>query len=157
MLHEFLTSNRAELIARCENKSVARAGIRDSGSEDDEGIPKFLDQLVETLRREHASPQPDAPHAAAPAPTEIGIHAAQHGADLLRRGYTVDQVVHDYGNVCQSVTELAIERNVPMGTHEFRTLNRCLDNAIADAVSAFARGGQQTEVDPILRTSAQAG
>ena len=31
-----------------------------------------------------------------------------------------------------------------MGTREFRTLNRCLDNAIAEAVTAFARGRQQT-------------
>jgi hypothetical protein len=62
-----------------------------------------------------------------------------HGAELLRRGYSVDQVVHDYGDVCQAVTELAVEQNALIAADEFRTLNRCLDNAIADAVTAFGR------------------
>ena len=65
-----------------------------------------------------------------------------HGADLLRLGYTVDQVVHDYGDVCQAVTELAGEHDQEISTNEFRTLNRCLDNAIADAVTAFGSAHQ---------------
>ena len=58
---------------------------------------------------------------------------------MLLKGYTLDQVVHDYGDLCQAVTELALEQNAPITTGEFRTLNRCLDNAIADAVTAFER------------------
>ena len=46
-------------------------------------------------------------------------------------------MVHDYGDLCQSITDLAFERKVPFATDEFRTLNRCLDNAIAEAVSEF--------------------
>jgi signal transduction histidine kinase len=65
--------------------------------------------------------------------------AARHGNELLLKGFTVDQVVHDYGDLCQAVTELAIELDAPITTQEFHSLNRCLDNAIADAVSAFAR------------------
>jgi hypothetical protein len=61
---------------------------------------------------------------------------------LLRLGYTVDQVVHDYGDVCQAVTELAGEHNARISTDEFRTLNRCLDNAIADAVTSFGHARQ---------------
>jgi hypothetical protein len=61
---------------------------------------------------------------------------------LLRRGFSVDQVVHDYGDVCQSVTALAVEQEVPISTDEFRTLNRCLDNAIADAVASFGSARQ---------------
>ena len=49
-------------------------------------------------------------------------------------GYTADQVVHDYGDLCQAITDLAFERDAPFAVDEFRTLNRCLDNAIADAV-----------------------
>ena len=37
-------------------------------------------------------------------------------------------------------TELAAELEAPVTVDEFRTLNRCLDDAIADAVTAFARG-----------------
>jgi hypothetical protein len=50
----------------------------------------------------------------------------------------VDQVVHDYEDLCQAVTELAIERNAVIENDEFQTLNRCLDSAIADAVYRFA-------------------
>ena len=46
-------------------------------------------------------------------------------------------MVHDYGDLCQSITDLAFERDAPFSIDEFRTLNRCLDNAIADAVSEF--------------------
>jgi hypothetical protein len=105
-------------------------------------VPKFLEQLVETLRREqHSSSQSDDSEAT-PAPTAIGRAAAVHGADLLRRGFKVDQVVHGYGDVCQCVTALALEQDVAISTNEFRTLNWCLDNAIADAVASFGAGGR---------------
>ncbi len=68
----------------------------------------------------------------------MGVTATAHGKDLLSLGYSVDQVVHDYGDLCQAITELAFERDAPFATSEFRTLNRCLDNAIADAVTEFS-------------------
>jgi hypothetical protein len=37
------------------------------------------------------------------------------------------------------VTELAIEQNAPITTDEFKTLNGCLDTAIAEAVTEHAR------------------
>ena len=70
--------------------------------------------------------------------SEIGETASQHGRELLEHGFTVDQVVHGYGDLCQAVTDLAFERGVPFQMDEFRTLNRCLDNAIADAVTEFS-------------------
>jgi hypothetical protein len=73
---------------------------------------------------------------------------------LLRRGFTVDQVVHDYGDVCQCVTALAVEQNVSISTDEFRTLNRCLDNAIADAVAAFG-SARQTSIERQTETLQQ--
>jgi signal transduction histidine kinase len=67
----------------------------------------------------------------------MGETAAEHGRELLQHGYTVEEVVHDYGDLCQSVTDLAFEKNVEIKVDEFRTLNRCLDNAIATAVTEF--------------------
>lgn len=67
-----------------------------------------------------------------PGTSEIGVSAALHGRDLLQQGFTLDQVVHDYGDLCQAVTELAFEDGAAIQVDEFRTLNRCLDNAIAD-------------------------
>jgi len=137
MLHEFLTSNRQLLISRCREKVAKRFESLESQATIDHGVPLFLQQLVETLREEQNSPNRGTASQPAPAPTEIGRAAALHGAELLHRGFTVDQVVHDYGDVCQSVTDLAVEQEVPISTDEFRTLNRCLDNAIADAVASF--------------------
>jgi hypothetical protein len=62
-----------------------------------------------------------------------------HGHDLLLQEFTVSEVVHNYGDICQSVTDLAVELAAPISTTDFRTLNRCLDDAIAGAVTQFAR------------------
>jgi signal transduction histidine kinase len=55
----------------------------------------------------------------------------------MQRGFSVEQVVREYGDLCQEITGLAIERNVPIEVEEFRILNSCLDNGIADAVTEF--------------------
>ena len=143
MLHEFVTSNRTELIARCRNKEEKRLSPSEIPLALDHGVPLFLQQLVETLRLEHLEPHPAAFEVErSPAATEIGRAATVHGAEMLRLGYTVDQVVHAYGDVCQAVTELAVEHDKLIATAEFRTLNRCLDNAIADAVTSFGSAHQ---------------
>src|ERR1700693_3481643 len=139
MLHDFLTSNRRELIDRCKANVVTRLRPTGPASTLDHGVPLFLQQLIETLRTEQTTPVRAAASEATPAPTDIGRAAALHGAELLRLGYSVDQVVHDYGDVCQAVTALAVEQHTLISTDEFRTLNRCLDNAIADAVASFGR------------------
>ena len=69
--------------------------------------------------------------------SEMGATAKEHGRELLQHGFTIDQVVHDYGDLCQAATDLAVELDVPISNHEFRTLNRCLDNAIAVAATEF--------------------
>jgi hypothetical protein len=143
MLHEFLTSNRTELVTRCRNKVGRRLSPSEIPLALDHGVPLFLQQLVETLRLEQTEP-PSAAYESKPSPaaTDIGRAATVHGAELLRLGYSVDQVVHDYGDVCQAITELAGELDERISTGEFRTLNRCLDNAIADAVTSFGRARQ---------------
>lgn len=46
--------------------------------------------------------------------------------------------MHDYGDLCQAITDLAVERGFEIRVDEFRVFNRCLDNAIAIAVTEFA-------------------
>jgi len=144
MLHEFLTDNRAELIERCGLKVAQRDSPKPTAAELEFGIPLFLDQLAKTLRMERASEPMRSREVSGPAgggralSSEIGVAAARHGLELLRHGFTIDQVVHDYGDLCQAVTDLAFEREIPIEIDEFRTLNRCLDNAIADAVTEFS-------------------
>lgn len=156
MLHDFLTSNRKELINRCREKVAKRSPL--FTAVDDQGVPLFLSQLVDTLRSEQPSGVSQTPDpVATPSSTDIGRAAALHGADLLRRGYSVDQVVHDYGDLCQAVTELAAEQKKPVTTDEFRTLNSCLDNAIADAVTAYARSYNDSVADKASSSNKHAG
>jgi len=148
MLHEFVTSNREELIKRCREKVAERFRPADVPPAIDHGVPLFLLQLVDMLRTEQlslAGAGNIAPQEIISS-SEITRAAAIHGADLLRQGFTIDQVVHEYGAVCQSVTELAVELEAPISTEEFRTLNRCLDDAIADAVRSWGLS-QQIMID----------
>jgi hypothetical protein len=145
MLHELLTSNHKELIRRCREKATKRFEPSQIPAAIDHGVPLFLQQLVDTLRVEQMTVDRDvAGPEATPAPTLIGRAAALHGAELLRLGYSVDQVVHEYGDICQSVTAIAVEMQEKISADEFRTMNRCLDNAIADAVSSFGAARQNS-------------
>lgn len=72
-------------------------------------------------------------------PAEMETAATLHGGELLAHGYTIAQVVHDYGDVCQAITELALDLDVPIRTREFQILNQCLDDSIADAVTEYSR------------------
>src|SRR5690242_7478597 len=134
MLHQFLADNRAELVARCSSKVAQRPVPAPRGAELEHGIPLFLDQLITMLRLDRP---PDSTQSCKVS-SELGATAARHGVELLEHGFTVDQVVHDYGDLCQAVTDLAFERCAPIGVDEFRTLNRCLDDAIAHAVTEFS-------------------
>jgi hypothetical protein len=150
MLHQFLTANRVDLIARCRAKVAHRRKPSEVSSSAAHGVPLFLAQLADTLRIQEA--QPDrAPGDLSPIPMHPDIKraASLHGAELLRLGYSIDQVVRDYGDVCQAVTELAVEIKEPITAEEFRTLNRCLDDAIADAVTAFGNGRTASANDSV--------
>jgi len=143
MLHDFLTSNRDELIRRCNGKVSRRAAPPVTSLGLQHGVPLFLEQLVEALRYEDANPPRKHDGifdtGLTPGSAENSRTAALHGKALLELGYSVDQVVHGYGDVCQAITELARERDAPVTVDEFHTLNRLLDNAIADAVSSYGQ------------------
>lgn len=144
MMHDFLSNNADELIQRCVAKVAKRPRRHATEKQLRNGIPMFLSQLTRTLEAE----QEDGADAGIEISgasggdraslSEMGVSAAAHGTALLGLGYTVDQVVHDYGDLCQAITDLAVERDAPFSVDEFRTLNRCLDNAIADAVTEFS-------------------
>ena len=135
MLHEFIAGNRNEIIGRCREKVATRSVSPPIDAEIDHGVPLFLDQLVDALRHRLKSN------------TTIGRSAVQHGQALRLQGFTVSQVVHEYGDVCQAITELAVELGTPISTDDFGTLNRCLDDAIASAVTEYGRGQNQFTLD----------
>jgi signal transduction histidine kinase len=131
MLHEFIAVNRDAIITRTGERVRNRQWPSVAVGELEYGVPQFLTQLSETLRLEAT---------ATPFPGDaITATAARHGADLLRLGFSVSQVVNDYGDICQAITALAVEQQSPITVDEFHTLNHCLDTAIAEAVTEHAR------------------
>jgi signal transduction histidine kinase len=135
MLFEFVAIHREEIIRRCRAKVAARSVPPPTMAEIDHGVPLFLEQLVDALRHgRFSSPEMDG-------------SATRRGHELRLQGFTVSQVVHDYGDVCQAITELAVETNAPISATDFRLLNGCLDNAIAGAVSQYGRERNQSTID----------
>ena len=118
------------------------------------GIPVFLAQVIATLEMENTSPAADGSAISGPAggpssQSDMGELATRHGHEMSTHGYTIEQVVHDYGDLCQAITDLASELNQPVTVDEFRTLNRCLDNAIADAVNEFSQARRVIQDDKV--------
>jgi signal transduction histidine kinase len=139
MLDAFIQANRANIIARAKVRVASRSSPAPSATELTSGIPMFLVQLCDALR--HAKSTDVVDH------RQLNQTAGQHGLDLLRMGRTIGQVVHDYGDVCQTITELVVEQNAVISAEEFRTLNLCLDDAIAEAVTEYARQRERAVAD----------
>jgi hypothetical protein len=142
MLCEFISSNRQELIECCKFKGANRFGSPGFRASTAGGVPLFLEQLVEILSAEQSKPSGEFQPELMLSYSHFVRAAAYHGTELFRLGLTVDQVVHEYGDVCQSITQMAIDKDEDISTAEFRTLNRCLDDAIASAVASFGLGRQ---------------
>jgi signal transduction histidine kinase len=141
------------LIERCRLKAVRRAAPQTNDEQWTHGIPLFIDQIVKTLLVEQTAEPMQSRKVSGPSgggmsvTSEISTTARLHAHELLQHGYTVDQVVHDYGDLCQAITDLAFEDHIPIEVDEFRTLNRCLDNAIADSVTEYAYEHDQLVAD----------
>lgn len=131
-LADFIRTHRDDLIGRCRARVATRSSPLPTDAEIAHGVPLLLSQVATELG--HRTASTDA----------LSESAREHGRDLLGRGFTIDQVVRGYGDVCQSITELAVETHTAISAEDFRTLNLCLDDAIAGAVTAFAQGEDAT-------------
>jgi len=125
MLPEFIAEHGDDLIARAREKVAQRVFPRSTPAELGYGVPLFLTQLAAILRDSSISE------------SAMMAMATKHGGEMLRAGFTIGQVVHDYGDLFECLAHLAIELGSPMAPGEFRTLNRCLDEAIGAAVTEF--------------------
>jgi hypothetical protein len=135
VLHEFIAQHRDAILQRWGAMVAMRSMASTGETVTTQGIHHFLDHLGDVLRLGHSRS------------AEIRWSAAAHGHERLREGYSVSQVVHDYGDICQAVTGLAVELDATIGTADFQALNLSLDDAIAAAVSEYGRRETQTILD----------
>ncbi len=130
MLRDFIAANREEILKQARSRVAARSAPAATEDELTHGLPVFLDQLGEALRKAGLREVID--H------DDIHVSASHHGEHLFREGLTVAQVVNGYGDLCQVITGLAVDQSARIGAEEFQTLNLCLDDATAGAVTAYA-------------------
>ena len=81
---------------------------------------------------------------------ESGRSALQQAHDPLFQGLSWSRAVLDYGDVCQSIIELAMEMNAPINSADFPGLNRSLNGA-AGAVTVYERQRDQSSPDAVTR------
>jgi signal transduction histidine kinase len=127
MLADFISLHRDLLVERAREQVRLRVAPAPTELEIAHGVPLFLDQFSSRLRRSESQ-----------ASAEINADATVRGGELLAAGFTIGQVVHGYGDICQSVMQLAVEMQLSVTPKSFKTLNMCLDVAIAEAVTEYA-------------------
>ncbi|MHC5747296.1 MAG: sensor histidine kinase [Nostoc sp.] len=152
MLHEFLLAERDEILALCSKKITGLGDSMSSSDEMERGLPVFYDELIEVLRadadidesREEHNNSIESVHRAA---------AERRGKESLKLGYSISQVVHGYGALCQAITQYIQENSSEITSpREFNRLNFCLDIAIAEAVTEFNRNQRENaERDEVQR------
>jgi signal transduction histidine kinase len=144
MMRDFLADNRKDLIERCRVRAAQRPVRGATPQQLKNGVPMFLDQIVTLLDAQQTAESMGRQKISRSAGGEssssspIGKSAARHGQALFALGYSIEQVVRYYGDLCQSIMDLAYEREAQFPVSDFRTLNNCLDNAIADAATEFS-------------------
>lgn len=165
-LLEFLRINGNAVQARAGQKFLHLTGERRASELSKSGVPIFIKQLLHVLqhspadigdvqvdseRMVTAADRADEPAIAAASGRaydgEVAKSAGAYGKELQHLGYTLSHVVHTYGSVCQAITELAILKDAAITTEEFRALNRCLDAAVAGAVTAFHAERTKSDAD----------
>ena len=135
-LLEFLRTNETAILTSIDERSPALATARLASEQLQRGLPIFFRQLIEVL--EHPSANSGASGLGSNGhDAEVTKSAGAYGKELQRLGFTLSHVVHAYGAICQAITGLAITKEAAITTGEFRELNRCLDIAIAGAVTTF--------------------
>jgi len=142
MLHHFLSNYREALIDRCRVRVDSRTGGHPRHFFSTTCVPLFLDQLILTLKLEHSSTLDRGNAFSTPSGesfknSDIGKTATKHGRELSDIGYTLEQVVHDYDDLCQAILDVAVELALPIKVKEFCTLKSCLNYSIAGAVTEF--------------------
>lgn len=126
---DLIRENRELLERRSQEVFLARAGSKPKAEELNHGLPILIHQIAEAL----GSATGTVPEQA------VTDTATEYGGRLFGLGFTIAELVHAYGAVCQAVMELGGQRGASFSPQDYELLNRVLDMAIAAAVSEHQR------------------
>jgi hypothetical protein len=127
MLHEFLTTHRDAILASALAKLSHRCWPPVTNTEVERGIPLLFAQLCDTMRGERRS--------AARSPEAIGGLEVHYANALRQLDLTLEQVVHDYGEICEAIIKVAAAQHITIVGDDLEILRRCLDSATAEATA----------------------
>jgi len=90
-------------------------------------MPQFVDQIIAALHPEALPLQPAAEN------------AEEHGAQRLRIGFDVGEVIHEYGLLHRCILRVAAQAGVTPTLREQEIMAHWLNSGIADAVGQYVK------------------
>ncbi len=125
-LGELIEIHRRELLSEWQREVALFRGAEqlDPPTITDH-IPQLLTELGLHLRSDRAEPS-------------LILSPAEHGVQRWRVGFDITEVVAEYGILRTCIYRLAAKHNIPLTTHVACVVNTVFDNAVAQAVKAFA-------------------
>ena len=130
MLSDFLSRRRKTILALSRHKVITLAGSALDPEAWNQGLPEVYDHLIPALQHVAKFGTPSSRES-------DEARAILRGEKMLRLGLTVSQVVHGYRAICLAITEVAAEQGFAISTEEFNVINRVLDIAVAEAITAY--------------------
>jgi signal transduction histidine kinase len=130
MLADFLVEHRQRIVDRTLARILERTRDRpDERSEAREGIDRVVGNMAAALREGRGAGGER--RVLDPAPQSL------HAAQRYRMGYPLADLVHDYGDLCTAITQIAEDAGETIDVVEYRIVNLCVDDAIASAVTEY--------------------
>jgi hypothetical protein len=126
MLADFIAANREEILTRYRSKAVIASPPVPLDAEREYTVLIFIEELLGALRNSHDR-------------TTV-LHRDDNA---FERQLIVSRVIQ-YRDICQCITELAMETNAPFNVADFANLDHSFDDAVARAVTESISDPSQT-------------
>jgi hypothetical protein len=127
MLPDFIVGNREEIVTRYRSKAVIASRSVPLDPEREYTVLVFIEELLGALRNSHDRT------------------TVVHGDDNALEAQRIVPRVIQYREICQCITELAMETNAPINVADFANLDRCFDDAVVRAVTKSISDPSQAE------------
>jgi two-component system, OmpR family, phosphate regulon sensor histidine kinase PhoR len=125
-LGELIESHRLELLSNWHREVGLLPGAEqlDAPTITDH-IPQLLTELSQNLQSDRREPS-------------VIASPAEHGVQRWRVGFDITEVVEEYGILRTCIYRLAEKHHLPLTTQAACTVNTVFDNAVAQAIKAYA-------------------
>jgi two-component system, OmpR family, phosphate regulon sensor histidine kinase PhoR len=125
-LGELIDQNYDELLSKWHSEVALLPGAEQlDGPTITDHIPQLLTELSENLQSDRSE-------------ANFILSPAEHGVQRWRVGFDITEVVAEYGILRTCLYRLAEKNNLPLTNQGARIVNTVFDNAVAQAVKAYA-------------------